>query len=180
MALILATSACHVDGSPTPVSTAQKSAHPGAFPNRVNPGNDGSSYEPCAEANRNDLEQLGWEWSTRRDAALVDKQTARGCVWKDSSAGSRWTLSQVVGNSPSLTAYRRTNSDFDWQPDQTVGGRTVAVYVMDSSTCVTRVQSQRAGVNTIVSYNSLPAPPISEICSRAIAFTRATISRMPE
>lgn len=156
------------------------SVHLGAFPHRLNAGNDGTSYEPCSEANRSSVERLGWRWITRHDAALADRQTARGCAWDDNSAATRWGLAQTVGNSPSLAAFKRANHIFDWQPDQSIDGRPVGVYLMGSTTCVTRVQSRKAGVSTNVDFNRLPAPPASEICARAIAFTRATIGRMPE
>lgn len=185
VALVLVNTACTIPGSALPqrevASDPRKSTnHPGAFPHRLNPGNDGTTYEPCIAANRNAVTTLGWDWWSRIDAALVDKQTARGCAWKDATHGSIWGLSQIVGNSPSLDAYRKFNYFFDWFPDETIDGRRVGVFTMGSGTCVARVQSGRAGVNTIVDYSRPDPPPNAEICARAIAFTRATISRMPE
>ncbi|QKT06740.1 DUF3558 domain-containing protein [Gordonia sp. X0973] len=148
------------------------------FPNRLNPGNDGTSYEPCS-VSANEVISLGWSPTSKRDAATVDKQTARGCIWHDAQLGSVWSVSQIVGNSPSLDAYRTSHPHFTWLPDVTINGRTIGVHLMGPSTCATSVQSQRAGVSTIVSYNRVPAPPTSQICDRAIAFTRATISQMP-
>jgi len=78
-----------------------------------------------------------------------------------------------------LSAFKAANPIFDWKDDILADGRVVAVFSIDHATCTTRVQSQRAGVSTVVSYNRLPSPPLSEICDRAIAFTKATISRMP-
>jgi hypothetical protein len=152
---------------------------PGALPHRINPGNDGTTYEPCTPANKTVVETLGWDWSTRHEAATVDKQTLRGCTWDDATPDSAWGLSQIVGNSPSLDAYRRSNP-FPWLPDVVVDGRRALVYTINNGVCVVRVQSQEAGVSTIAGYYSRPAPPMPEICARAIAFTRATIARMPE
>jgi len=177
---------CTVTGTPRePVrapspNLSSVSIHPGPFSHRMNPGNDGTDYEPCSDVNRPAVQELGWDWSSRRDAAVVDRQTARGCVWKDTRHGSIWSLQQVAGNSPSLVAYKRVNYFFDWLPDQWINGRQIVVFSMNPSTCVARVQSRRAGINTIVDSFEVPAPPIADICSRAIAFTRATISRMPE
>lgn len=187
MAALMATiAACTISGSPGPQREPSASDHrlasnhPGAFPHRLNPGNNGTPYEPCIEANRRAVDALGWDWSTRHDAATVDKQSARGCDWLDKSQGSIWGLSQIVGNSPSLDAYRRFNHLFGWLPDEVIAGRRVGVFTMGPGTCVARVQSGRAGVNTIVDYSRPNPPPISEICARAIDFTRATIARMPE
>jgi len=159
-------------------STSTTSIAPTEFPHRVNPGNDGTSYEPC-DTPEHVVASLGWSSVSKRDSATVDKQTARGCAWDDVKQGSVWGLSQIVGNSPSLAAYRQSNSLFNWLSDLRVDGRQVNIFLMDQSTCVTRVQSRGAGVNTIVGYVGVPAPPTSQICDRAIAFTRATISRMP-
>ncbi|GED97326.1 DUF3558 family protein [Gordonia crocea] len=149
------------------------------FPHRLNPGNDGTPYEPCDEVNREAVVQHGWDWSSLQDAASVDGQTARGCAWKDSEVGSVWGMSQIVGNSPSLDAYRHANQAFTWFADRSIQGRQVIVFATSTGTCATRVQSRRAGVSTIVDYARRPSPPLSEICDRAIAFTKATISRMP-
>ncbi|MFT4199604.1 DUF3558 family protein [Gordonia sp. (in: high G+C Gram-positive bacteria)] len=153
---------------------------PESLAHRLNPANDGTTYEPCDGPTRESLTALGWSPDSRHDAAVVDNQTARGCAWNDSHLGSVWGISQTVGNSPSLSAYKQMNSAFQWQQDQVLGDRPVGVHLIGRSTCATRVQSQRAGVSTVASYNRVPAPPTSEICARAIAFTKATIDRMPE
>lgn len=186
LGLGLAATACTISGSPLPqrelVSPDPRSVtnHPGAFPHRLNPGNNGTAYEPCNDANQRAVDTLGWDWSSRRDAATVDKQTARGCDWLDKEQGSLWGLSQIVGNSPSLDAYRKFNHFFDWMPDLMFDGRRVLVFSMNSGTCVARVQSGTAGVNTLAHSFHVPTSPMHEICARAIAFTRATIARMPE
>ncbi len=184
--LMAAIVACTTSGSAEPqrqaavVDPRTAADHPGAFPHRLNPGNDGTTYEPCTQENRAAVDTLGWDWLSRRDAATVDNQTARGCDWLDRKHGSVWGLSQIVGNSPSLDAYRRFNHLFGWLPNEAIDGRRVGVFTMGPGTCVARVQSGQSGVNTIVNYNRVPTRPSSEICARAIAFTRATIARIPE
>ncbi|WP_415030881.1 DUF3558 family protein [Gordonia sp. (in: high G+C Gram-positive bacteria)] len=160
--------------------SASRAPHAGAFPNRLNPGNDGTTYEPCTGSNEHAVQHLGWDWGSRRDAALVDKQTARGCVWVDSKVGSVWSVSQTVANSPSIAAFKQSNPSFSWHPFTTVMDRPAAVFSTSDSSCTVRVQSQRAGVSTTVDNFEDRTPPTSEICARAIAFTKATISRMPE
>ncbi|NMO04308.1 DUF3558 family protein [Gordonia sp. TBRC 11910] len=167
------------------LSTAQVSErlHPqlpfaSTFPNRWNQGNDGTEYEPCVAVTGAVAERLGLDPASIEDAATVDHQTARGCRWRDHEK-SPWSVSQIVGNQASLAAYKSQNRSLTWRPDLEISGRQVAVSEINSTTCVTHVQSSGAGVSTLAQYISANAPPIDEICDRAIAFTRATIDKMP-
>lgn len=148
------------------------------FPNRRNRGNDGTSYEPCVSLTKEAADELGIDPMSVRDAALVDGQTARGCDW--SYRDSRWWLaSQIVGNSPSLTAYKQAQQTYRWRDDVIIGDRTTAVSEVDQTTCATHIQSGTAGITTLVQYAFTNGPTIDEICERAIAFTKATIDKMP-
>lgn len=154
-----------------------------AFPHRWNERNDGTTYEPCAAVSHETLVDLGLDPSTVNDSAGTDGQSLRGCRWKSTALGrADWTVSQFVGNSVSLAANQaRYSSEVDsWLPDVQIGGRTVGVhYTSSGQDCDTYVQSGRAGVITLVMFHVVPPPPPSEICDRALAFTRATTSKMP-
>lgn len=152
------------------------------FPNRWNSANDGSAYEPC-NALRVDLVELGIDPDSVSDAAGTDGQTARGCEWRylDDSPVAHWTVSQVVGNSSGLAREKaRVSGNADvWLPDLRIGGRTVGVhFVKAGGDCDTYVQSGKAAVSTIVVTLDTDVP-VSEICDRAIAFTSATIDKIP-
>lgn len=168
--------------TPSPTTDLEHRSTPAtslpSFAHRTNPGNDGTKYEPC-DLNDINFEALRWSRESRSDVATVDGQTGRGCTWKDLGGGTNWELAQIVSNSPSLIAYKEANPSFRWLPDIDMVGRVVSVYQLDPQTCATRVQVQRAGVSTVVGFAGRPAPPTSQICDRAIAFTRATISQMP-
>ncbi|MBM7366940.1 hypothetical protein JOC45_001632, partial [Gordonia hydrophobica] len=61
-----------------------------------------------------------------------------------------------------------------------VGSRTVGVhYTTSGFYCATYVQSGAAAVDTMVTALGQPHPPPSQICDRALEFTRATIAKMP-
>lgn len=153
--------------------------------NRWNSANDGTAYEPCTAISDVGLSRLGVDPSTVRDAAGTDGQTLRGCAWRYSRiAGDPWgwSASQFVGNAESLASNKeRYSSTADvWLPDEVLGGRQVGVHLTrNMSDCDTYVQSGRAGVYTQVVYIGKAPPPPSEICDRALAFTAATISKMP-
>lgn len=127
------------------------------------------------------LEQLGLVASSVRDAAGTDGQTARGCQWSYSVVGGdRWTISQVVGNSSSLQEYKSKFAGDDWLPDLVIQHRVVGIVASeDLGECMTYVQSGRAGINTTVMHHSTTHVPVDEVCDRAIAFTKATIDKMP-
>lgn len=150
-------------------------------PHRWSSANDGSDYEPCVALSGQQLEGLGVDVQSVRDAAGTDGQTLRGCQWSYRVVdGARWAVSQVVANSAGLKEYKRKYSDDDWTPDEVVGGRTVGVTHSPSlGQCMTYVQSGRAGITTLVIHHRLPHPPVEEVCERAIAFTKATIDKMP-
>ena len=153
-------------------------------PNRWNPGNDGTAYEPCTALTDTGLEDLGIEPRTVRDAAGTNGQTLRGCVWeyRDTSAGHRLTVSQIVGNWDSLELEKRMKSTPNdvWRDDVTVDGRTVGLLTDPVlGDCTTYVQSGRAAVNTSV-FDHGDALDMDATCDRALEFTRATIGQMPE
>lgn len=154
-----------------------------SFSRRSNSANDGTDYEPCVAVGPRDLAALGVDPYSVRDAAGTDGQTARGCLWRyaDLVSEAGWTVSQIVGNSPSLAhAKRKASGTHDaWFPDLDIHGRTVGVhYLTTGGDCDTYVQSGKAAVSTIV-VTLDPGVPVSEICDRAIAFTKATIDKIP-
>lgn len=150
------------------------------FPRRWSNGNDGTTYEPCTAASSTVLDELSLEPSSVRDAAIADHQTARGCRWSFTIPNYS-SLTQIVGNQPPLDIYKaRYAKSFDWRPETLIDGRRVVVGSSpDRFDCATFLQSKDAIVITRVSTLDKP-PPISEICDKAIAFTRATIDQMPE
>lgn len=149
---------------------------------RWNGANDGTTYEPCTALSPGGLFALGIVPDSVADAAATDGQTARGCSWKYvGSVGDHWTVSQIVGNSPSLEheKKRASTSVDEWLPDVNIGGRIVGVHhLIIGGDCETYVQSGKAAVSTIV-VTLDTGVPVSEICDRAIAFTRATIDKIP-
>lgn len=149
------------------------------FPRRWNSGNDGTAYEPCNGASPEALKDSGLDVSSAEDAAAADFQTARGCVWKYKEHEYA-TLSQTVGNADGLNAYKEQYSvSVRWQGETSLGGRRVAIGgAPGGKTCETFVASGSAIVITSA-YFPASAPPIDEICDKAIAFTRATIDQMP-
>jgi hypothetical protein len=153
------------------------------LPHRWSSANDGTDYEPCTALTADELSALGIDPGTVRDAAGTDGQTLRGCDWRYQSSGRQlWGLAQIVGNSPSLAADKSKKSvpTDVWLDDRLIDGRRVGVHHFSSNgDCDTYVQSGRAAINTIVTYNGLPLPPIEDICAKAIEFTEATIGKMP-
>ncbi len=101
-------------------------------------------------------------------------------MWKYKEHGYA-TLSQTVGNADGLDAYKEQYSvSVRWQGETSLGGRRVAIGgPPGGKACETFVASGSAIVITSA-YFPASAPPINEICDRAIAFTRATIDQMPE
>lgn len=126
------------------------------------------------------LESLGLDPSSVEDAAAANFQTARGCGWHVRGERSS-TVDQFVGNQPRLVEYKAKNSStVIWQNDMLISGRTIGIgRDSGSPTCDTYVESGRSLVITSASSYE-PSIPISEICDKAIAFTRATIDQMPE
>lgn len=147
------------------------------FPDRWSKLNDGTAYEPCTALNSRELTDLGLNPTSVRDAAIANHQTARGCSWE--LIGSPTSIaSQDTGNSPPLSAYKRQNVILiDWEPDIILDGRIVAIGTWkDQTSCTTNVQSGSAIVTTSV---SILRASINELCAKAIAFTKATIGKMP-
>ena len=154
------------------------------FERRWNPGNDGSPYEPCTALGDYQLGKLRIDPDSVADAAGTSGQTLRGCKWRyvRSDPHDRWNLSQFVGDSPGLATSkeRRSGGINQWLPDEVISGRQVGVHIYTTGDqCDTYVQSGQASVITMVTHYGRPQPPISEICDRALAFTRATIDKMP-
>ena len=113
-----------------------------------------------------------------RMAALNNVRIGR---WEFSDADlDNWTASQLVADYASLEAYRERNASFNWLPDTEIDGRVVGVGSLSSGDCFTYVQSQDSGVITGIGFSSLPNPPLTEICQRAIDLTEATIDKIPE
>lgn len=149
------------------------------FRNRWSDLNDGSTYEPCTALTDIELSKLGVDPLSVRDSAVANHQTARGCRWNLLS--SRTSLAyQDVGNGPPLVQYKyKTSSLIDWYQNVEIGGRTVAVGVRKRQpSCTTHVQSGRAIVTTSISI-PVNSPGLDQICAKAIAFTKATIDKMP-
>lgn len=150
------------------------------FPDRLNPSNDGSRYEPCVAFTEDELARFEIDYEVIEDAAIVNGQGIRGCRWL---MIDRFSLGQVVTNSTSLDVYRRGTSELDWKPDLDMAGRKVGVFGLNDhdGTCSTYVQSGAAGVVTNVLISSEPAARASlDSCEIAIDFTRAYIDKIPE
>jgi hypothetical protein len=141
--------------------------------------NDGSAYEPCTTLDSDEVTSLGLDPDSVSDAALANYQTARGCGWQFAEANTS-TLSQGVGNDLPLPRYKEKYAvNINWLYDTTISGRAVAVGQQKGlHSCMTAVQSGSAIVTTIVIISVNP-PPTPEICAKALAFTRATIDKMP-
>lgn len=150
------------------------------FPNRWSFRNNGTSYEPCTAVSSKALRVLGADAASVRDSASADSQTARGCSWTISAGDVKFaSVSQVVGNSPPLSEYKQARAGtVQWMPDISFAGRPALVGTSLIGECEIHVRSGSAGVGTIVTFLVDP-PPTSEICAKAIAFTRATIDQMP-
>lgn len=194
IAIALAGCATESDGSITTSSSAsgirQVDANGTHLPfdtrhdRRWSAGNDGTRYEPCTALDEGELAALSVDPESAADAAGTNGQTLRGCKWRYTSTdfGDRWNLSQFVGNSPGLdfAKNRRSGGINEWLPDVSIAGRQVGVHIYTTGTqCDTYVQSGGASVITMVTHYGQNQPPISEICDRALAFTRATIGKMP-
>lgn len=195
LSILASVAACTVPGTPVPVNSTsggirqtddsgiQLPFHT-RLSKRWNASNNGTTYEPCTALSSDQVDLEGWDSSTVRDAAGSDGQTLRGCTWS-STVGNEagGLLSQFVGNSRSLdhVVERSPDDEFThWLDEQVVNGRRVGVLVYNNRVrCETYVQSGQAGVHTAVSVIATLQPPISEICDRALAFTRATIDKMP-
>ncbi|MFJ6097077.1 DUF3558 family protein [Williamsia muralis] len=149
------------------------------FPNRWNASNDGTSYEPCNAFSSSELGEFGIDSTRIEDAAVVDGQGVRGCRW---FMPGIFSMSQLVTNSTSLTAYRDGTSDFEWKQDLSVEGRAVGMFDLkfDSTSCSTYVQSFSAGVVTNFVISSDPeSRGAIDPCKLVEDFTRAYIDKIP-
>ncbi|MGW5522364.1 DUF3558 family protein [Gordonia sp. NPDC003950] len=171
---------------PSPTATTRQTDDAGRplpfeteFTERWSNLNDGSAYEPCTALDSEEVASLGLDPDSVSDAALANYQTARGCGWQFTEANTS-TLSQGVGNDLPLRRYKEKYAvNINWLYDTTISGRTVTVGQQKGlHSCMTAVQSGSAIVTTIVIISVNP-PPTPEICAKAIAFTRATIDKMP-
>ena len=154
-----------------------------SFDRRWNSANDGTTYEPCTALTPDQLAELGIDATSVRDAAGTNGQTARGCAWRylEQSPVANATVTQVVGNSAGLDEEKqRASGELDiWLTDTQVDGRVLGVHQDRlGGTCETYVQSGSAGVSTLVLPRSEQSS-IDVVCDLAIAFTRATIDKMP-
>ncbi len=149
------------------------------FPDRWSNLNDGSSYEPCTALSGEELEALGLNQRSATDGANANMQTSRGCDWRYRDSNTA-ILSQGVGNDLPLEDYKNKYSTaIEWQYDTSIQGRSVAVgYPRHQDACTTAVQSGSAIVTTTAILFINP-PPRDQVCAKAIAFTKATIDKMP-
>ncbi|UVF77638.1 DUF3558 family protein [Gordonia mangrovi] len=151
------------------------------FGKRWNSSNDGTTYESCTSVTESTAISQGLDPASVKDAATVNGQTLRGCAWKFADPEMRnWSAHQMVADFSGLEQYRRDNSFFEWFPDSQISGRTVGIASLNAGDCFTYVQSMGSGVITGITVGSLPKPPLTEICQRAIDLTKATIDKIPE
>ncbi|HEY9312191.1 DUF3558 family protein [Williamsia sp.] len=163
-----------VSGTPVPLPFDNR------FPNRWNPANDGTSFEPCVAYSDEELTAFGIDPAQIEDVAQVDGQGTRGCSWKMPDG---FSLSQVVTNSESLDVYRQGVSEVDWRSDLLVGDRRVGSFGIQyesSELCSTYVQSFKAGVVTNVMVFDSAEGKAAEPCEFVDSFTRAYIDKIPE
>lgn len=195
LSLLVLLSACNVQNTETlavPASTAsvaKSSAISGTpiplpfenrFPNRWNPSNDGSPFEPCVAFSDDELLRFGIDPSVIEDAAIVDGQGVRGCSW---FMKNRFSISSLVTNSSSLEVYRRGTAENHWEPDLRIAERTVGLFSLThggSTECSTYVQSHSAAVVTNVVPSTSAEGKAVDTCKLAIDFTRAYIDKIPE
>jgi Protein of unknown function (DUF3558) len=192
--LVMSVSACHVqDGSTearpqtTPSTIVDRATgvpiplpFENRFPNRWNPANDGTSFEPCVAYSDAELMRFDIDPSQREDVALVDGQGTRGCNWH---MPGTFSLGQVVTNSTSLDTYREGVTEVDWKQDLDVNGRRVGVFTIDygaSVLCATYVQSFGAGVVTNVVTDVSPGVKEVDACALVEEFSRAYIDKIPQ
>ncbi|WP_161895839.1 DUF3558 family protein [Gordonia spumicola] len=189
---ILTTTSCTEAGHPEKSSGIRQLDDNGArlpfstsFEHRWSSANDGTPYEPCNGISASQLSTLGIDRTSVRDAAGTDGQTARGCRWTSihNSTEGHWLWNQTVSNSAGIQeeVRRRSGVDDVWLDKVTIGDRRVALHTYSSGEfCSAYVESRKAIVITAVSHNGATTASVPELCERAIAFTKATIGRMPE
>ena len=174
------------DSAATPSSSsapASETAEPlpfeNQFPDRRNPANDGTEYEPCTAFSHVELAKFGVDPAVVEDIAQVNGQGTRGCYWFMPNA---FALGQLVTNSNSLVEYKSALKVLEWKPDITIGGRAVGIFDLkdDTGSCSTYVQSHAAAVITEVSVSTSPsARSAIDPCKLVEDFTRAYIDKIP-
>lgn len=146
---------------------------------RTNDRTDGTSFEPCTAYTDEELERVGISPRTVRDAGFSDSPNFRGCRW-DTPDGSGW-FGQTVANQAPLNAYKARQSQRPWQPDNQVGGRTLAVAAEQPDGCIAVFVSEAAvvisGFNTISPRT--PSPGLVAECDTAIAWATLAIAKAP-
>lgn len=150
------------------------------FPNRWSANNDGTRYEPCTAVTNSELLSFELDPNSVRDVAAADHQTARGCRWSY-QADRLTSLAQYLGNlegsgATDLASYKHVNSNWHWLADESIDGRTAAIETIGRDECSTYLVSGRAVVVTAVALRNSES---GVVCERALAFTRATIARIP-
>lgn len=149
------------------------------FPDRWSDNNDGTSYEPCTAVAGSTLRQFDLDPTSASDVAVANHQTARGCNWKFANDRAN-SISQFVGNGPSLDEYRTRNADFEFLPDVQIEGRQVLRYrIFGDDQCAATIQSGKSQVLTIA-YLYRNTPPREQLCDTAVNFLRATIEKIPK
>lgn len=174
--LLGSTSATPTSTAATPVSLPFENR----FPNRWNPSNDGTSYEPCVAFSDEELRRFQVDPWEIEDAALVNGQGIRGCSW---TMPDSFSMSQLVTNSQSLEAYKRGTIENDWHSDFAVEDRVVGFFSLvhgTSKACSTYVQSGSAAVVTHIIPSTSAKGTTIDTCKLAIDFTSAYIDKIPE
>ncbi|WP_419717497.1 DUF3558 family protein [Gordonia malaquae] len=190
--LVAALTSCSVDGSAIPVQGIRQVDDRGVrlpfttkHSQRWNTANDGTEYEPCTGVQLRDLSRLNIDARSVRDAAKTNGQTLRGCIWTYEETGTDIppSISQTVGNGKGLDAAkaRRSGPQDSWLDDILIASRRVGIHVYSfEGYCATYVESGTATVISTASHSGTHPLNREQLCERAIAFTKATIDRMPE
>lgn len=148
---------------------------------RLNSSNDGTDFEPCGALSDEELESLGVDPNSVKDAASVVGQSLRGCDWRYVEPPGLM-LSQFVGNAVGGIGERKqvpSSLGDTWLPDTKINGRVVGLRTQQrGGECATFVESGEAVVITMV-LDMPPALPDTDLCALALRFTEATIDKMP-
>ncbi|WP_081729905.1 DUF3558 family protein [Williamsia sp. D3] len=149
------------------------------FPDRWNDSNNGSPYEPCVSFSGEELERFQIDPTVIEDAAIVNGQGIRGCSW---FMPKRFSLSNLVTNSRSLSEYRAGTVENVWKPNIDINGRIVGLFEANherSRACSTYVQSFSAAVITNVVTSTSDEGQKIDACKLVEDFTRAYIDKIP-
>jgi hypothetical protein len=149
------------------------------FPDRWNPSNNGSPYEPCVAFSDAELIRFQIDPALIEDAAIVDGQGIRGCRW---FMRDKFSISQLVTNSESLRQYREGTPDYEWKDSLRINDHEVGLFDLkfEDSSCSTYVQSYSAAVVTTFAVSMAPeARADFSPCGLVIDFTTAYIDKIP-